>query len=206
MQIHRRTRSQRGFTLMELMVSAGLIGVLAAIAIPNFISYQARSRRSEAYANLASLARAQKAFQAESNEYVDTTLVGSNEPAVPNDTNYGGLGTKKMPWDSDAGAFSNILGWSPEGQVFYSYGSNTGDPASATACSCDLCFTATAHGDVDGDGSVGALMYVHPQSDSTGTVTGVCSSHLFAYSTPTRPDTGDPIYEEVAVYLAVDPY
>ena len=200
MQIHRRTRNQKGFTLMELMVSAGLIGVLAAVAIPNFVSYQARSRRSEAYSNLASLARAQKAYQAENNAFVDTSIV-TTEVAVPNDTNYGGLGTTKMPWDSDAGAFSSVLGWEPDGQVFYSYEARTGE-----TCPCDLCFTAAAHGDVDGDGSVGAVIYVHPQTDSLGNVTGTCTTHLFGYSAPLRPATGDPIYEEAAVYQAVDPY
>ena len=71
MQTNRSTNSRRGFTLVELMITVGLIGVLCAIAIPNFMAYQARSRRSEAYANLASLARAQKAYLAERNEFLD---------------------------------------------------------------------------------------------------------------------------------------
>ena len=81
MQTNRSTNSRRGFTLIELMITVGLIGVLCAIAIPNFIAYQARSRRSEAYANLASLARAERAYLAERNEFLD--VFDSGELTLP---------------------------------------------------------------------------------------------------------------------------
>jgi type IV pilus assembly protein PilA len=199
MYMNRSRRSQRGFTLIELMITAGLIGVLCAIAIPNFVAYQARSRRSEAYANLASLARAEKAYLAERNEFLD--VFDSGELTLPDPALYGGLGAQTMPWDNQASNLFNEVGWNPEGQVYYTYEVNTGKYA---ACGCNLCFTATAHGDVDGDFGWSALMYVHPQVDPDGNVTGECSSYVGALGTPTRG--GGPVYDEVLVQPLNDDY
>jgi Tfp pilus assembly protein PilE len=46
-----------------------MIGILAAIAIPNFVQFQCRSKQSEAKMNLKSLSIAQESFRAERNEY-----------------------------------------------------------------------------------------------------------------------------------------
>ena len=63
---------QRGFSLIELMIVVALIGILAAIAIPNFLTYQARAKQSEARMNLAAIHTAEVIYFAEKNTYGKT--------------------------------------------------------------------------------------------------------------------------------------
>lgn len=62
-------RRQEGFTLVELMVVVAIIGLLSAVAIPNFKKYQARSRTSEAKLQLAAVYTAEQAFYSDYNMY-----------------------------------------------------------------------------------------------------------------------------------------
>jgi type IV pilus assembly protein PilE len=45
---HQTTRLQVGFTLVELMITVAVVGILAAIALPNYTQYVQRSHRSNA--------------------------------------------------------------------------------------------------------------------------------------------------------------
>ncbi len=61
--------NKKGFTLIELMIVVAIIGILAAIAIPNFLSYQCKAKQAEAKVNLGNLRTAEEAYRAEQDTY-----------------------------------------------------------------------------------------------------------------------------------------
>jgi type IV pilus assembly protein PilA len=54
--------NKKGFTLIELLIVIAIIGVLAAIAIPQFISYRSKSYNSTAMTDLRNVSTAQEAY------------------------------------------------------------------------------------------------------------------------------------------------
>ncbi|MBF0243417.1 MAG: prepilin-type N-terminal cleavage/methylation domain-containing protein [Desulfamplus sp.] len=58
-----------GFTLIELMIVVAIIGILAAIAIPNYISYQCKAKQTEAKHNLGAVRTSQEAYFASFDTY-----------------------------------------------------------------------------------------------------------------------------------------
>lgn len=63
---------QSGFTLIELMIVVGIIGILVAIAAPNFSRYQSKARQSEAKIALAAVFGAEKSFHGEYSAYISS--------------------------------------------------------------------------------------------------------------------------------------
>jgi len=91
MSIKPNIRKTKGFTLIELMVVVAVVGILAAIAIPNYLSYQAKAQQSEAKANLGAI------------------FVGMMAYTAPNGMN------------GFSGATLNNIGFATDGMERYSY-------------------------------------------------------------------------------------
>jgi type IV pilus assembly protein PilA len=66
-------KNKKGFTLIELMIVVAIIGILAAIAIPNFMTYQCKAKQSEAKSILGALRTAQEVYYAENSTYATSS-------------------------------------------------------------------------------------------------------------------------------------
>ena len=146
--------SKKGFTLIELMIVVAIIGILAAIAIPNFMRFQAKSKQSEAKGNLKGIATAQKAYFAERNSYASLMKRLGFQPEGNNRYDYRlGSGNPTLP---AAGAATDTEAWlcsNPQQSAVYSLQNGTfseGEVVISTGSGASS-FVAVSGGNIDND-------------------------------------------------------
>jgi type IV pilus assembly protein PilA len=149
-------RGQKGFTLIELMIVVAIIGILAAIAIPNFLRYQAKSRQAEARTNLGGIFVAETSFFGEQSRFGGLSEIGfALAGAASNRYTYrsgahGGAGANAAN-ASPAANYDTINSFVGAPVAYTVTGTNCGNAMNAMGAAPG--FTATAATNLDNDGT-----------------------------------------------------
>jgi len=133
-----------------LMVVA-IIGMLAAIAIPNFVKYQLRTKEAAGLQDLRSLHRAEVARLAKAGAYLE---LRAPEQAP---------GSAAIAWSSEDLAAAGALGWSVSGTTHHTFGVAVGETEDGHPA-----FATCAEADLDGDGAYSAWVTWQPVEDAEG--------------------------------------
>jgi prepilin-type N-terminal cleavage/methylation domain-containing protein len=148
----RKGGQYRGFTLIELMITIAILGIIAALAVPAFSAYVSRSKTAEASSNLNMLFKSASSYYTAdiAGQSISSTVTGyctvgdaGPRPPVP--------GNSKQPFTADANL--RALRFHIADYVYFSYGltsavatGSCGHSANTTAL-----YTFWANGNLDND-------------------------------------------------------
>jgi type IV pilus assembly protein PilA len=211
-------RKKLGFTLIELMIVVAIIGILAALAIPNFMKFQAKSKQSEAKSNLKAVFTAQKAYFAEHDgfsSFFEPTgfapeagnrygyfLVAGSAPATIVPPTIPAAGGNNI-WPPDIAKMGAQYTATPAGAAPAFTSTTTGTPpvtsgALGVGGTCPSClFDVEAAGNVDND-AIDDTWVISSDSTAAGTATA-CTPATATTGTAVSAGGGVPLllYDDV---------
>lgn len=156
----------RGFTLIELLIVVAIIAILAAIAVPNFLEAQTRSKVSRAASDMRTLATALEAYFVDNNLYpgmAQQTAAAGTTAVPPGGSAVGTSGT------ADRGVIPGTGTFFQRGRTFRTQGAQTATAQRFNTLTTPVAYITSYNGDPFADTRGLTFRYHH---DRAGWIVG----------------------------------